>query len=469
MTDQSPKNPTCPNCGLELAAVGGSFCPRCGSALASVSSTLAQSPGFGQPPMSPPEWGQGQPQGQPNWPPANAPAWGQQPGTPPPWPPTAQTGWGQPPAAKTRSRKLPALIVGGALLLVVVLAAGGFVLVSSGGSKASPSPSVLSAVPTDVPTEMPTEMPTPAATPTAAGTAAPQYAGMSVGFVQTNSQGGWRGANTQSFLDASIASGVKLQTRYASDNFSAEVGVIQDFIADSTIDVIVIAPVQSSGWDAVLKAAKAAGKTVIIEDMAIDSSPSLYYTYVAPDFVAEGEKVATAMCTLLKDATGKSVLEIAGTDGSPAAVGRAKGFRQNMGPCGMTIKATKKADWDPDQAQSVTSAYLSADKNVQAIFAHNDMMALGAIRAIKLAGLTPGKDIQVVGVDGTSDGFHAMIEGDLGADVDCSPDLGPQVYKAAWDAMHGKASPSFIAGQDAVFYASQGADALRQILAGRHF
>jgi simple sugar transport system substrate-binding protein len=315
---------------------------------------------------------------------------------------------------------------------------------------------------------MPTVVPSITAMPTVAGTPSPQYPGMSVGFVQTDMLGGWRLLNTHSFGNAAIASGVQLSTRFAYADFSKAVSIVKDFIADPTINVIVIAPVVASGWDSVLKAAKAAGKPVIIEDMMIDSNPSLYSAWVGPDMVAEGQKAATAMCTLLKDAKAKNVLEVAGS-ASQAAVGRAKGFRQNMGSCGMTIKATRSGDWDQAKAQTVTSAYLATDKNVQAIFVQNDTMALGAIEAIKGAGLTPGKDIQVVGIDGTSDGFRAMIAGELGADVDCNPDLAPQVYKAAWDAMQGIKGPSFIAGPDVVFYASQGPDALEEILAGREY
>ena len=58
-------------------------------------------------------------------------------------------------------------------------------------------------------------------------------------------------------------------------------------------------------------------------------------------------------------------------------------------------------------------AFLKADKNIQVLYAHNDQMALGAIQAIKEAGLKPGKDIIIVGVDAVKGAFEAMVAGEM--------------------------------------------------------
>ena len=74
---------------------------------------------------------------------------------------------------------------------------------------------------------------------------------------------------------------------------------------------------------------------------------------------------------------------------------------------------------------------------IQGVFIHNDDMAIGAIEAIKAAGLNPG-DLKIVSVDGTRGGFQAMIDGWLQADVECNPLLGPQVMDMALKLMNGE-------------------------------
>ena len=104
------------------------------------------------------------------------------------------------------------------------------------------------------------------------------------------------------------------------------------------------------------------------------------------------------------------------------------------------------------------------------MFAHNDEEAIGAIQAIKEAGLVPGKDIQVIGVDATADGFKALISGELGADIECNPLLAPQVYEAALAGLNGDTSlPKWVPSEEGEFFAAQGADALKAILDTRKY
>ena len=67
---------------------------------------------------------------------------------------------------------------------------------------------------------------------------------------------------------------------------------------------------------------------------------------------------------------------------------------------------------------------------IDGAFIHNDNMAIGAVEAMKAAGLEPG-DIKIVSVDGTRGGFQLMIDGWVQADVECNPLLGPQVMEMA--------------------------------------
>jgi ABC-type sugar transport system substrate-binding protein len=113
---------------------------------------------------------------------------------------------------------------------------------------------------------------------------------------------------------------------------------------------------------------------------------------------------------------------------------------------------------------------LKKTTDIQAVFAHNDEEAIGAIQAIEEAGLKPGKDIFVLGLDATADGFKYLITGELSADIECNPLLAPQVYEAVLKAMNGDTTvPTWVPSQEGQFFAAQGADALKAILATRKY
>ena len=315
------------------------------------------------------------------------------------------------------------------------------------------------------------------ATPTPAPTRTPRvytYKDMVVGLIQTGSDSPWRVANTASFIDTAAADGITLKVFDSQDSFANQVAGFQQFIKDLSVNVIVLDPVDVTGYDAVLKQAKAAGKVVVIEDLPINSDPSLYTTYVGPDFVAEGQNAATAMCNLLAGfpADKHNVVEITGAVGDVIGMDRGEGFSDKMGGCGITIPAgfSQSGNWSVAQAKSVMAAFLKKTRNIQGVFAQNDEEAVGAIQAIKAAGLKPGKDVMVVGIDATADGFNALIAGDLGADIEYNPLLAPQVYNAALYGLNGDFGlPKWIPSRESVFLASQGPAALQAILATRSY
>jgi len=296
------------------------------------------------------------------------------------------------------------------------------------------------------------------------------YEDMTVGFIQTGSESGWRAANTASFQETAEQLGVDLKFYDAQNKLENQVSAFHQFNQDPEVDVIILAALDVTGYDDVLKEAKAAGKVVVLEDRRIDADPSLYYTYIGSDFNLEGQKSAKAMCDLLKDSAKKNVVEISGAVGASAAIDRAKGFREKMGDCGITITETQTGNWGVPESKAVMEAFLKKSKDIQGVFGHNDEEAIGAIQAIKEAGLVPGKDIQVLGVDATANGFKYLISGELGADIECNPLLAPQVYKAALAAVNGDTSlPKWIPSEEGQFFAAQGAAALTEILATRKY
>jgi len=338
--------------------------------------------------------------------------------------------------------------------MAMVLAIGALAGACSSGAATSPSAAASAA---------------PAAS--AAG-AAKTYKDMTVGFIQTGSESGWRAANTTSFKETATQLGLKLNFYDAQNKLENQVSAFHQFNQDPSVNVVILAALDVTGYDAVLNEAKAGKKVVVLEDRRIDADPSLYYTYIGSDFDLEGQKAAAAMCDLLKSSTKKNVVEISGAVGASAAIDRAKGFREKMGACGITIPdgMSQTGNWGVPESKAVMEAFLKKTHDIQGVFAHNDEEAIGAIQAIKEAGLVPGKDIQVIGVDATADGFKYLISGELGADIECNPLLAPQVYKAALAALNGDTSlPKWVPSEEGQFFAAQGPDALNAILATRKY
>lgn len=296
------------------------------------------------------------------------------------------------------------------------------------------------------------------------------YADMTVGFIQTGSESGWRAANTSSFRETADQLGVTLNFYDAQNKIENQVSSFHQFNQDPAVDAIVLAALDVTGYDDVLAEAITNGKIVVLEDRRIDADPSNYYTYIGSDFIEEGHKSAVAMCELLKDSTKKNVVEISGAVGASAAIDRAKGFREKMGDCGITITQSQTGNWGVPESKAVMAAWLQQSTDIQGVFAHNDEEAIGAIQAIEEAGLKPGVDIKVLGLDATANAFAYLISGQLNADIECNPLLAPQVYEAVLKAMNGDTTvPTWVPSNEGEFYSAQGPDALNAILLTRKY
>jgi ABC-type sugar transport system substrate-binding protein len=279
------------------------------------------------------------------------------------------------------------------------------------------------------------------------------YEDMVVGFIQTGSEGGWRAANTASFKETADQLGINLKFYDAQNRLENQLSAFRNFISDDEVNVIILAALETTGWEDVLKEAQEADKIVVLEDRRIDAPEDLYATYIGSDFAEEGRKSAVEMCKLLEGSEKKNVVELVGNVGSSAAKDRGQGFREKMGECGIEIVKSQTADWDATKGKEVMEAWLKETTDIQGVFAQNDEMGLGAAQAIKEAGLDPGDDIKILTVDATAGAFKAMIAGDINTVVECNPLLAPQVYEAALKALNGEDLPKWVPSQEGIFYA----------------
>ncbi|MBO18040.1 ABC transporter substrate-binding protein, partial [Herbaspirillum sp.] len=234
-----------------------------------------------------------------------------------------------------------------------------------------------------------------------------------------------------------------------------QVKAIRSFIAQK-VDVIAFSPVVESGWETVLREAKAAKIPVILTDRAVNvSDKSLYVTFIGSDFVEEGRRAGRWLLDKAKSmpAGDINIVELQGTVGSAPAIDRKAGFEEVIkSEPRLKIIRSQTGDFTRAKGKEVMEAFLKAEgKKINVLYAHNDDMAIGAIQAIEEAGLKPGKDITIISIDGVKGAFEAMMAGKLNVTVECSPLLGPQLMQIAKDIKAGKEVPKRITTEEGIF------------------
>ena len=180
---------------------------------------------------------------------------------------------------------------------------------------------------------------------------------------------------------------------------------------------------------------------------------------IGSDFVKEGELTAEWLAEAMNGEA--IIIELEGTVGSSPAIDRKKGFDDKIAEYpNMTIVASQTGDFARDKGRQVAETLLQAHPEANAIYAHNDEMAMGAIAAIEAAGKVPGVDIMVVSIDGTRDAAQAIIDGKLGATCECSPKFGPKAFETMLGYADGMTYPEKIVNPDRFFDATNAADYL---------
>jgi ABC-type sugar transport system substrate-binding protein len=277
--------------------------------------------------------------------------------------------------------------------------------------------------------------------------AATEASALTVGFSQIGSESGWRAAETTVTKQEAEKRGIDLKFADAQQKQENQIKAIRSFIAQG-VDAIFVAPVVATGWDDVLTEAKDANIPVILLDRTVDSDKELYLTAVTSDLVHEGN---VAGKWLVDETKGKdcNVVELQGTTGSSPAIDRKKGFEQAIADAkNLKLIRSQTGDFTRTKGKEVMESFLKAEgggKNICALYAHNDDMAVGAIEAIKEAGLKPGTDILVVSIDAVPDIFKAMAAGEANATVELTPNMAGPAFDAL-DAFlkDGKAPPKWI-------------------------
>jgi len=274
---------------------------------------------------------------------------------------------------------------------------------------------------------------------------------LTVGFSQIGAESAWRTAETKSMREEAVKRGVNLKFSDAQQKQENQIKALRAFAAQK-LDAIILAPVVETGWDPVLKEIKQAKIPVILVDRGVKlADESLYSTLIASDFVEEGRMAGS---WLAEKMGGKgNIVELKGTPGAAPAIDREKGFHEIIAKHpNMKIIKSQTGDFNRSKGKEVMEAFLKAEgKNINAVYAHNDDMALGAIQAIEEAGMKPGKDIILVSIDGVKDAFVAMTQGKLNCSVECNPLLGPAAFDAVEKILSGETLARKIIVKDQLF------------------
>ena len=207
--------------------------------------------------------------------------------------------------------------------------------------------------------------------------------------------------------------GVDLQVTDAGDDAAKQATDIETLVS-SGIEVLIVNPVDSDAVAGAVQAAVAAGVRVISVDRAVNG--------VEIDCAIASDNVAgAAMATqYIVDTLGEGavVAELQGITGASAAIDRSAGFHQ-VADSKLNVVASQTANFDRAQGMSVMENILQGNGDIQAVFAANDEMALGALEAISGA----GKNVLVVGFDATDDAVEAVKAGRMGGTIAQQPAL----------------------------------------------
>ena len=275
-----------------------------------------------------------------------------------------------------------------------------------------------------------------------------------IGFSQLGAESAFRSANTTSMKETfTEEKGYQLFVEDGQQKQENQIMAIRTFIQQE-VDYIVLAPVTETGWDTVLQEAKDAGIPVIIMDRRVNvSDESLYTCWVGSDFGLEGKKMAEWIhqFTLKREIPPEEVriVNIQGTIGATAQIGRTRGLYKAATDYGWSILAEESGEFTQAKGKEVMQSFLEEYPELNIVYCENDNEAFGAIEAIKEAGRTIGTDIlngeiMVVSFDGVDvNALACVADGEISCIAECNPLHGPWVEEIIQMMEMGKTPPKY--------------------------
>jgi ABC-type sugar transport system substrate-binding protein len=260
-----------------------------------------------------------------------------------------------------------------------------------------------------------------------------------VGFVAVGPEGAWREANEKN-IQETFTEDAGFELKYAPATNLDQKSQIDAFTSfvDEGVDVILLSATEASGWEDSLKRAQEAEIPVILLDRGIEpDDDSLYVTRIAPDNVNVAGAVGDWAVETFPE--GASYFTLEGVPGLSVVNERNEGFEAAIaGADGWNKIGAQTANWTADEGKSVIETVLKENPDLQFVFAQNDEMGIGAAAAVLAAGLTPGTDVKIATIDGTTPALEALAAGELSFVAQYNPFFGDLAVEAVNDALAGE-------------------------------
>ncbi|WP_164992470.1 ABC transporter substrate-binding protein [Streptomyces sp. L2] len=256
-----------------------------------------------------------------------------------------------------------------------------------------------------------------------------------VGFSQSESTSNpFRATETRSIEQEAKKLGVKLIQRNANADVNAQNSQIEDMIAQGA-KVLIVAPENSDGLGPALAKAKSAKIPVLTIDRTVGGSACAdFMAFIGSDFYHQAQVAADDLAAATNGGDAHVAI-LTGTPGNNVTTDRTKGFKDRAGAKypKMRIVASQTGNFAQTDGQKVMEQLLQSHSDINAVYAENDEMALGAIQAIRSAGKTPGKGIKVVSIDGIEQAVKNVAGGLMVSDIETNPRFGPLAFQALRD------------------------------------
>ena len=284
-----------------------------------------------------------------------------------------------------------------------------------------------------------------------------------IGWAQSEKEANpFRIASTKSQVDTAKAKGWKLLTTNAQSNVQQENADIKGMI-DKGAKAVIFSPINSTGLGDAIAYAKSKHVALVPVDRNItgvqgckDVGPQL-----GSDFVQQGRRAADAMITATGGTANLAIL--LGASGVNVTDDRTAGFLDELkvkNAAGIKVIFQQTADFTREKGKSVTETLLRAHPEVNAIYAENDEMGLGALAALDDAGKSGIAKVHIVSIDGTKGAVQAIVDGNFDAVIESNPAFGPAA-EAALDAyVNGDGAPAVTITTDNQYDKSNAAQAL---------
>lgn len=282
-----------------------------------------------------------------------------------------------------------------------------------------------------------------------------------VGFSQAEPENNpFRITETASIQDAAEKRGIDLLTTNAESSAPKQISDIRDMIAQGA-QILIVAPLQEQGLAPAFEAANEANVPVFLIDRESAGEPCKdFITFMGSNFYRQGEVAAQKLAKLTNEEAKIAVLE--GVPGASVTLDRTQGFESALKEYSdMEIVASQTANFLRADGQQVMEQLIQSNPDIDAVYAENDEMALGAIQALKDAGLNPGEDVKVIAIDGTAGAVQAIINGDMNADIETNPRFGPLAFDTIEKFLAGEPIPQKIIVKDRVYDESNAEEALK--------